>query len=269
MKNRILVACVGVPLILVVLFVLPEPFTPALVAVLSAVGAYEAMHAIGMNHPRIGLYTAILALAIPFWVFLGENRTWGLLVLLLYLVAVFAEAFVSHFKVKIERVGSGFFFAFVIAYCLSSIVRIGNLELRTSYIFLPIVLPFVVDAAAMLTGMFLGKHKMTPQLSPKKTVEGAVGGLVGGVVICIVYGLVFGAITDVTVNYYFLAVYGILGAVVTEMGDLAFSYIKRTRKVKDFGHVLPGHGGVLDRFDSMIFCAPLVELLITWLPAFK
>jgi phosphatidate cytidylyltransferase len=71
------------------------------------------------------------------------------------------------------------------------------------------------------------------------------------------------------VNYYFLAVYGILGGVITEVGDLAFSYIKRTRKIKDFGHVLGNHGGVLDRFDSVIFCAPLIELLINWLPAFQ
>ena len=84
MRNRILVACVGVPVILVVLYVLPAPFTPALIAVLSAVGTYEALHAIGMNHPRIALYTAIVALAIPFWVYFGEPRQWGLLVLLVY-----------------------------------------------------------------------------------------------------------------------------------------------------------------------------------------
>ena len=254
MKNRILVACVGVPIILVVLFVLPAPVTPALIAVLSAIGTYEALHAIGMNHPRISLYTAIIALAIPFWVYFGEPRRIGLLVLLIYLVAVFAEAFASHLRVKIDKVGAGFFFAFVISYCLSSVVRVGALELRTSYIFLP---------------MFLGKHQMVPHLSPKKTWEGSIGGLITGVVIAIVYGIVFHFITKVEVNYYFLAVYGILGGVITEVGDLAFSYVKRNRKIKDFGHIFPGHGGVLDRFDSVIFCAPLIELLIGWLPAFK
>ena len=269
MRNRILVACVGVPVILVVLYVLPAPFTPALIAVLSAVGTYEALHAIGMNHPRIALYTAIVALAIPFWVYFGEPRQWGLLVLLVYLLAVFLEAFASHLRVKMDRVGAGFFFAFVISYCLSSVVRVGALELRTSYIFLPILIPFVVDAGAMLVGMFLGKHPLTPHLSPKKTVEGSVGGLVVGVVIAILYGVVFHFITKVEVNYYFLAVYGILGGVITQVGDLALSYVKRNRKMKDFGHVFPGHGGVLDRFDSVIFCAPLMELLILWLPAFS
>ena len=163
MKNRILVACVGVPIILVVLFVLPAPVTPALIAVLSAIGTYEALHAIGMNHPRISLYTAIIALAIPFWVYFGEPRRIGLLVLLIYLVAVFAEAFASHLRVKIDKVGAGFFFAFVISYCLSSVVRVGALELRTSYIFLPILLPFVVDAGAMISGMFLGPPQALPR----------------------------------------------------------------------------------------------------------
>lgn len=276
MKNRLLVAGVGIPVILLVLYVLPEPLTPTAVALLSAIGTYEAMHAIGMNHPRIALYTAVVAMIVPFWVYGGESRTVALAVLLVYLILVFVEAFLSRFRVKIERVGSALFFALVISYCLSSIVRIGMMDLRTSYILLPIALPFIVDAAAMLTGMFMKKRKgedgirkLAPVLSPKKTVEGSIGGLVGGLVGALLYGLIFHFITDVTVNYYFLAVYGILGAVIAEFGDLSFSYIKRTRKIKDFGTLLPGHGGVLDRFDSVIFCAPLVEILIDWIPVFK
>ena len=121
----------------------------------------------------------------------------------------------------------------------------------------------------MLTGMFLGRHQLAPNLSPKKTVEGSIGGLVVGIALTILYGVVIRRITQVEVNFYFLAVYGILGGVITEFGDMAFSYFKRTRKLKDFGWILPGHGGVLDRFDSVIFCAPVVELLIHWLPAFS
>ena len=276
MKNRLLVAGVGIPLILLVLFVLPEPLTPTAIALLSAIGTYEAMHAISMNHPRIALYTAIVAMIVPFWVYGGESRTVALAVLLVYLILVFVEAFLSRFRVKIERVGSALFIALIISYCLSSIVRIGMMDLRTSYILLPLALAFATDAFAMLTGMFVRKRKgdegirqLAPVLSPKKTVEGSIGGLVGGVVVAILYGVVFHFITEVTVNYYFLAVYGILGAVISEFGDLSFSYIKRTRKIKDFGTLLPGHGGVLDRFDSVIFCAPLVEILIDWIPVFK
>ena len=269
MKKRLLVAGIGVPVILLVLYVLPAPLTPTMVAVLAAVGTYEALKAIGMNHPRIALYTAAMALAIPFWVYFGQPHDWGLLVLMIYLVLIFTEGFISHFRVKIDRVGAGFFLACMLSYCLSSIVRVGNLELRTSYILLPILIPFVVDAGAMLTGMFLGRHQLAPNLSPKKTVEGSIGGLVVGIALTILYGVVIRRITQVEVNFYFLAVYGILGGVITEFGDMAFSYFKRTRKLKDFGWILPGHGGVLDRFDSVIFCAPVVELLIHWLPAFS
>ena len=271
MRNRVIVGCIGIPLILVVLFVLPKPLTPTLIAVLSAVGTYEAMHAIGMNHPRIALYTAVLAIIVPFWVYGGESRVVALTVLLVYLLLVFVEGFVSNFRVKIDRVGGAFFFALIISYCLSSVVRMGMLddEMRTACVLLPIALPFVVDIAAMLTGMFLGKHPLVPELSPKKTVEGAIGGLVGGVLTCVIYGLIFQKIAGIDANFYFLAVYGILGGVISQVGDLAFSYIKRTRKIKDFGTLLPGHGGVLDRFDSVIFCAPLVEILMAWIPAFK
>lgn len=269
MLNRILVACVGIPIILVALFVLPPIFTPILIGVLSAGGTFEALQAIKMNHPRIALYTMLLAFAVPFWVWFGQARHWALLGLVIYLILVFLEAFFSDFRVRIERVGGGFFFALMISYCLSSVVSVRMLDLGTSYVLLPIALPFFADAAAMITGMFLGRHPLTPKLSPKKTVEGAIGGLVGAVVICLLYGLVFHKITGVTANYYFLAVYGIIGGVVTEVGDLAFSYIKRTRKIKDYGTLLRGHGGVLDRFDSVIFCAPVIELLIHWLPAFK
>ena len=269
MKSRILVACIGIPIILVVFFLLPHIFTPVLIAVLSAIATYEALHAIGMNHPRIALYTELVAAAVPFWCYFDQSRSWGILVGLAYLLLVFAEAFASNFKVKMERVGGGFFFALFISYGLSSVVRIGLLELRTVYILLPIALPFVADAAAMLAGMKLGKHKLCPTLSPKKTIEGAVGCMVGGVLTCIVYGLVFHHLTEVSVNYYFLIVYGVLGSVIAQIGDLAFSYVKRTRKIKDYGSIFPGHGGVLDRFDSVVFCAPLMELLILWLPAFS
>lgn len=267
-RNRILVAAIGVPVIVVVLYLLPHPFTPALIGVLSAIGTFEILRAIGMNHPRIGLYTEIIALSIPFWVYFGESRTWAVLVLLGYWIAVFLEAFASGLRVKMERVGGGFFFALMISYGLSSVVRIGMMELRSSYILLPILLPFVADAAAMLVGMKLGRHPLAPKLSPKKTVEGSIGSFVGGVLLCVAYGTVFQHITGVMANFFYLAVYGLLGSAISQVGDLAFSYVKRTRGIKDYGNIFPGHGGVLDRFDSVIFCAPLVELLIIGLPAF-
>ena len=118
--------------------------------------------------------------------------------------------------------------------------------------------------------MAFGKHKLAPELSPKKTVEGAVGGVAGSVAATLIYGFVMSACFGAAaVRYGLLILYALLGAVVAPFGDLAFSYIKRQYDIKDYGTIFPGHGGVLDRFDSVIFCAPLLEILIVYFPAIQ
>ena len=144
----------------------------------------------------------------------------------------------------------------------------GQCELGVYYILLPLVAAFSSDAFAYFAGLALGKHKLAPRLSPKKTVEGSVGGLCGAIVGCLIYALVMQFGFALHVNYFAFVVYGVLGSVISQMGDLSFSYIKRQSGIKDFGTIFPGHGGVLDRFDSVIFCAPLIEILIWLLPAF-
>ena len=178
-----------------------------------------------------------------------------------------AEAIASHKRISLEKLGGAFFLSMVIPFFLSSFLRIRQMEHWQSLILLPLVAAFLSDAFALFAGMAFGKHKLAPELSPKKTVEGAVGGFAGAVVCTVLYGVVLQFGFQVTVNYLVLAVYGALGSVASQLGDLSFSYIKREYGIKDFGNILPGHGGVLDRFDSVIFCAPLMELLLHVLPA--
>ena len=104
---------------------------------------------------------------------------------------------------------------------------------------------------------------------PKKTVEGAVGGLVGSVVCVLIYAVVVRLIWKVSPNYLVFTLYGIVASILSQLGDLSFSYIKREYGIKDYGNILPGHGGVLDRFDSVIFCAPMTEILLMLFPFFK
>lgn len=271
MKQRVLVGVVGVPVILIALFVLPRIFTPILIAALSVVAAHEIQNAIGMNHPRIQLYTDAIALLIPFWChFQFQNPgVWAETALLIYALLVFAEAVAAGFRVKLDRVAAGFALVLLISGGLSAVVRIGTMELRSSYVFLPIVLPFVADAAAMLSGMKFGQHKLAPELSPKKTIEGSVGCFIGGILTCLLYGIIVGKITGTEASLLLLVLYGLFGSAIAQVGDLFFSHIKRTRKIKDYGTIFPGHGGVLDRFDSVVFCAPFIELMIYWLPAFR
>ena len=134
------------------------------------------------------------------------------------------------------------------------------------YIMIPFVIAFISDSGAYFAGRFLGKHKLAPTISPKKTVEGAVGGLLGAVLGMVIYGLVLQFAFDFSVNYFACVVYGLLGAVAGIFGDLCFSCIKRQTGIKDYSNLIPGHGGILDRFDSNIIIAPLVEILMIWWP---
>ncbi|MCL2079930.1 MAG: phosphatidate cytidylyltransferase [Oscillospiraceae bacterium] len=133
-------------------------------------------------------------------------------------------------------------------------------------VLLPIVVTFLTDSGAYFTGVAIGKKKAFPTISPNKTVEGCVGGIVAGIAGILIYGLVLDLTTPLVIAYLPLTVLGLAGAFVTEAGDLVFSYIKRKCGIKDYGSLIPGHGGVLDRFDSMAFTAPSMFLLATLLP---
>ena len=242
MGKRVLVAVVFVPVIFLVIYFCPPICLPIAVAVLSMLAVHEALWSTGfVKHARISGYSILLAGVIPFWVYYDGRPLPALCGLFVYVMLLFCEAIASHREVTLEKMGGAFF--------------------------LSVMIPFFSDAFALFAGMLFGRHKLAPELSPKKTVEGAVGGLFGAVAFLLLYGAILQFGFHIQVNYALLALYGLLGSVLSQLGDLSFSYIKREYGIKDFGNIFPGHGGVLVRFDSVIFCAPLIELLIRFLPA--
>jgi phosphatidate cytidylyltransferase len=126
----------------------------------------------------------------------------------------------------------------------------------------------LTDAGAYFVGVFYGKHRGITQVSPNKSREGYVGGVLSGALFLLMYGLILQNFAHLSVSLPAMAVYGLLGSGVTELGDLSFSFIKRQYGIKDYGDLLPGHGGMLDRFDSMIFAAPMLLILVEIYPAF-
>ena len=122
------------------------------------------------------------------------------------------------------------------------------------------------DTCAYLVGRAIGKHKMTPVLSPKKSVEGAIGGIIGSALIGALYGYIFRTnLTEFANPAVFCAIIGACGGLISMFGDLSASAIKRQYQIKDYGTLIPGHGGIMDRFDSIIFTAPLIYILVTLL----
>ena len=137
------------------------------------------------------------------------------------------------------------------------------------YALIAVLAAWVADVGAYFAGTLFGRHKLCPEISPKKTVEGLIGGTVVDVLVMLLCGVWFSAVFyqgRVEVNYVTLLLIGLFGSLISVLGDLSFSIIKRSCHIKDFGQVIPGHGGVLDRFDSVIFTAPFVYLLVTFLP---
>ena len=268
MAKRILVAVVCIPLIFVVIYLLPPIFLPVAISVLTMIALHEVLWSTGfVKNAKVSALSIALSGLVPFWVYIGEGMHSALAGIFVYFVLMFAIAISSHYTVTLEKMGGSFFFAMLIPYFLSSFVRLHELELGEYLVLLPLVAAFASDAFALFAGMAFGRHKLAPALSPKKTVEGAVGGLLGAVVCTVLYGAGLRLLFHYQVDYVRLALYGGLGSVVSQLGDLSFSSIKREYGIKDFGNILPGHGGILDRFDSVIFCAPLIELLIRTLPA--
>lgn len=268
MGTRVLFAAVGVPVLLGVLFLTPNWILPIVISGLSMIAIHEVLWSTGfVKNPRISGFAITLAGLIPFWVYSGERMFPALCVLFLYVILLFGEAMRSHCTVTMEKMGGSFFLSLMIPYFLSSFIRIREYSNWNFLILLPFLVAYTSDAFALFGGLLFGKHKLAPELSPKKTVEGSVGGFVGAVVGILIYGAVLSFGFDVQVNYGYLAIYGVLGSALGQFGDLAFSYIKRQYGIKDYGTIFPGHGGVLDRFDSVIFCAPLMELLLILLPA--
>ncbi|MEY8515467.1 phosphatidate cytidylyltransferase [Lachnospiraceae bacterium 29-84] len=178
------------------------------------------------------------------------------------LIALMAVYVITYPKYKAEQVFAGFAGISYVAAMLSCIYQTRALPAGAYTVWLIFLCSWGCDTCAYCVGVLIGKHKMAPKLSPKKSIEGAVGGALGTVLLTLLYGFLFRAPMGLSYKgVILLAVIAAAGAVVSMVGDLAASAIKRNYGVKDYGTLIPGHGGILDRFDSVIFTAPIVYYL--------
>lgn len=169
-------------------------------------------------------------------------------------------------KYKTEQILAAFFGVFYVAVMLSYIYQTRMLPKGAYIVWLIFICSWGSDTCAYCVGMLIGKHKMSPKLSPKKSIEGAVGGVVGSMLLTLLYGRIFMDAMQIGVKeMWILAVISGIGALISMIGDLAASAIKRNYDIKDYGTLIPGHGGILDRFDSVIFTAPIVYYLALYM----
>ncbi len=192
-----------------------------------------------------------------------------MLILIVYLLVLMIYMVLTHDKTAFADVSASFVSTIYTTLFLSHLILIRNLPEGYFLIWAPIIIAWLSDTMAYTFGMLFGKHKLIPSVSPKKTIEGAIGGVVGGIVFMLAFGFICEFFCGKTVSYLNIILLGALGSILSQFGDLAASCIKREYNIKDFGNLLPGHGGIVDRFDSVIVVAPFVYYFITILPILK
>lgn len=272
LKTRTIVAAVLIALLLALTLWLPDWCLAVVVALISGIGAYELMHATD-EAKNMGMYVIpiITAAALPLGFYFGWGETTVRAALIFLMLALFSEAIFTYGdekQVMFSSVTTAFFGGLIIPFCLCALVSMRVMENGGLLIIMSFVITAMSDTGGYFGGMFFGKHKGVVKASPNKSLEGFIGSFIWGIIGILIFGVIMDKAVGISVNYGLLVLYAALGNVTTQIGDLAFSVVKRQHGIKDYGNLLPGHGGVLDRFDSMIFTGPLVYLLVTHFPAF-
>ena len=278
MKDRLISAILIITIMAVLIFLSSVPFVlNTAVALLSAAALYEVLIITKyVESKTLMAISLILAFIIPFInVILFAIPVRYLISTALigcifaYTLFVFMSLLFSSEKFSLEHLSVVFLMSIIIPCFFSTIVYSHALEGGTLNLVLIFMCAWGADSGGYVFGRLFGRHKLTPKISPKKTVEGFIGGLMSSTSGILIVSFIADTINEaLSVNYIAVVVYGIIGGCCAVLGDLFASVIKRSFNVKDFGKLIPGHGGIMDRFDSVLFTAPFLYVAITIVPVF-
>lgn len=268
MKTRLLVAAVGIPVLLGVVLLGPDWLIMGALCALAGIAGVELQRCVSGGKAGNWVVTLISA-AYPVaavTLYAQWPAHLKLLPVLFFsqVVLIFLFAIHEAGRVKFEQIMAALFSSVGIAWSFSSFLRMNTAGLHRVWLLMPFVLSFSCDTFAYLTGRAFGRQKLAPAVSPKKTVEGAVGGVLGNLLCGLFFAWILNRFLGETIGYGAMAVLSLLCAVAAQAGDLSFSLIKRQYGIKDYGHLFLAHGGVLDRFDSVLFVAPVIEIVLSY-----
>lgn len=271
MRTRILTGLVAFIIFLPFLIFSDTIAFPIAMAVCGVISVFEMIHCIGLHKNLfLSIPLCLVAAAAPFCLrYLGIETTLpaALAVILLLLLYVLAVTTFSKGKVAVTESSTALMTAIYIIAGFSAMVYLHDFHQGGKYLYLlTFIGAWVPDTFAYFTGMLFGKHKLIPDVSPKKTVEGAIGGVVFCVLAFIGFALIYNHVLIAEegklLPIWLMAIIGLVTAVVSMVGDLTMSLIKRHYGIKDYGKILPGHGGFLDRFDSVIAVAVILAVFM-------
>ena len=230
----------------------------ATLLMLSFIGMTEIYRTLDISGTALGI-AGYLAMAVYYGMIRFGRADLVTMLAIVFLIVLMVIYVFTYPKYRSEQIMLAFFGLFYVAFMLSYVYQIRMLPQGAFLVWLVFLCSWGCDTCAYCVGMLFGKHKMAPKLSPKKSIEGAVGGVVGAALLGMLYALAmnrFASGAEANVLQY--AVICGVGGIISQVGDLAASAIKRNHDIKDYGNLIPGHGGILDRFDSVIFTAPII-----------
>lgn len=261
MITRIMTSVIGIPLVIAII-IAGNPWLQYVIMAVSLIAMYEIYHVIKTRHKPIVFlgYGAVIVHYLAFDFVMTHYSIYMTMVTMLVLTILV----IQYPKYSITDVALTLFPIIYVSLLFSFIILLRDVKDGHFWVWLIAISAWGCDTFAYFTGKAIGKHKLAPQLSPKKTVEGSIGGVIGAGVIGYVYTVIFTHYSALIVReqVVWVVITVMLGALISQVGDLAASAIKRYFNQKDYGYILPGHGGILDRFDSFLFVAPVIYIIV-------
>lgn len=262
MATRIISSFVGIAIAVAILFFSGTFVLPAAVALLTALGVFELYRANDCIQYRVMTAAALVYSVVSPFLFRIENNSFSVLFTTAAVMFLFASYMQVHKKMSFEKLAYVILVPLLLNFSMISLIKLHDLSEKHGVVYLLLSLcgAWIADSAAYFTGTFLGKHKLCPDISPKKTVEGFVGGVVFDGLFFVLFNFIYISFwaKDCGVNYISSFFLGAICAALGTVGDLSASLIKRQCGIKDYGKIMPGHGGFMDRFDSVLFVAPFM-----------
>lgn len=232
---------------------------------ISLIGMFELYRVLNIERNPLGAVGYVTAVSY-YGLLWFDGQDYVTLMAIAALMILMTLYVVTFPKFRTEEVTASFFGVFYVAVMLSYLYQVRMMADGIYLVWLILFSSWGCDTCAYCVGMLIGKHKLTPKLSPKKTIEGAVGGVIGASLLGFGFAAVFGAhLTEFVHPELSCAIACGIAALISQIGDLAASAIKRNHGIKDYGNLIPGHGGILDRFDSVLFTAPAIFFALTFL----
>ena len=264
LKQRLIVGIAGAIFMIAVLFS-DVRIISLILGIMTVIGLSEIYNATGMLKKQNKLCLISYVYSFLTYIIISFVSAPGIVLALsavIYALFLLVYMIFNHDKISFDETASLLFQTLYVSVLFAHIILVRKLTYGNYFIWFIFITAWLSDTAAYAVGLRYGRNKLIPEISPKKTVEGAIGGLVGCVVFNLIYGAVCSIAFDLSVNFFALIMMSVFAGIMSQLGDLSASCIKREYNLKDYSNMLPGHGGILDRFDSVLFVAPTIYYFV-------